>query len=158
MRINALRKELTAILTACHPVRMPALRRSRQPEWLYSTDAPTFFSAENRDRLFHDLAGSGWTYEENNGWIQLRKNASVPPEGWFEGSFGPEASCCLSLLKRHICMRDRSAETVQMDLIKAGEEGEKAYEEACSMIHRTWAERLRQGIPLPIIDLKYFGG
>ena len=40
MVCNALRKELTEILTLLPEGRKPALRRSLREEWLYATDVP----------------------------------------------------------------------------------------------------------------------
>ena len=83
--------------------------------------------------------------------------AGEPPEDWYEGNFGPEAACCLSLLERHAGTACGAPEAVQRTLIKAGEEGGKAYETACAELHREWAERLRRGEPLPAVSRRYFG-
>ena len=48
------------------------------------------------------------------------------------------------------------AAAAQRALIKAGEEGGKAYENACQKLHREWAERLRRKEPLPALSLRYF--
>ena len=77
-------------------------------------------------------------------------------EGWYEGPFGPEADCCLSLLVRHPASAGEPSDKAQRMLIKAGEEGEKAYEGACAALHREWAERLRKGDSMPDISQRYF--
>lgn len=158
MKINALRKELSAILDARKPVRKPALRRSRQDEWLYATDILQLVSREERKLLQKELSAAGWDYDDKaeHGWLSMKKEATEPPEDWYEGKFGPEASSCASLLERHPNETDYTDETVQRALIKAGEKGEKAYEATCRKIHQKWAENLRNGEPIPVFRQGYF--
>ena len=118
---------------------------------------PVLLSRSDLDHFLADLAAAGWEYREEQDWILLRKSADDPPKEWFTGSFGPEAACCGSLLKRHTGLPQDAPEAAQRMLIKAGEEGEKAYEAVCASLHRDWAGRLRQGKPLPALSLKYFG-
>ena len=61
------------------------------------------------------------------------------------------------LLRSHDAPAGHDGEAAQRLLIKAGEEGEKAYEEACAALHGEWAERLRKGRSLPDLDRRYFG-
>ena len=154
---NALRKELTRLLDACGASRPPAIRRSRRAEWIYATDVPVLLSERAKVQLESALQGAGWEYSEENEWLLLRKDAEEPPEGWFSGRFGPEAACCRSILERHQgrtgCTAVAAAQRV---LIKAGEEGETAYEEACLVLHRQWAEMLRKGQPVPALSIRYF--
>ena len=93
---------------------------------------------------------------EAGGWIQMRKASHEPPANWHEGPFGPEAACCRSLLERHPEGSCSDVEKVQCILIKAAEEGEKAFESACSELHHSWAECLRKGKPLPAVHPAYF--
>ena len=158
MRINALRRELTETIGKACALRPPALRRSREEDWLYATDLPILFDGTVPDEAGRSLKALGWEYAPEREWLQIRKEAPEPPEDWFTGLFGKEAACCLSLLDRHAVQAGRDAATAQYRLIKAGEEGDRAYEAACAIIHREWAERLRQGLPLPAIDRRYFGG
>lgn len=158
MQINGFRKELTAIPALQETTRPAVLRRSRPEEWIYATDAPLLLSEEARNRLAHELTAAGWEYTEKDGWFFLRKQASEPPEAWYNGSFGPEAACCFSILSRHPHMMTAESAAIQRRLIKAGEEGEKAYEKVCAALHHEWAERLRQKKMLPALSLKYFGG
>ena len=51
MQINALRKELAALLNSRPTGRTPALRRSRKDEWLYATDAAALLLPEEREKL-----------------------------------------------------------------------------------------------------------
>ena len=157
MRINALRKELTALLNKRPLHRTPAIRRSGQDEWLYATDIPALLSAEETASLREELDAAGWENTQDRGWILLRKEAAEPPEGWYEGTFGPEAACCASLLDRHPGSPESNARAAERLLIKAGEEGPGAYEKACRTLHRQWAERLRRGEPLPSVSRRYFG-
>ncbi len=156
MQINALRKELAALLNSRPTGRTPALRRSRKDEWLYATDAAALFLPEEREKLLAELSRASWESMEEDGWILLRKIAAEPPEGWYEDDFGPEAACCASLLVRHPGGPEDGADAVQRILIKAGEEGGKAYETACRALHADWAERLRRGEPLPAVSRRYF--
>ena len=157
MVYNSLRTELTALLTSFASARPPAVRRSLQEEWLYSTDLPVLLSGNERRRLLEALSELGWEYTEDGFWILLRKHAAEPPKNWFDGDFGPEASCCLSLLKRHPKTTDHMADMTQCALIKAGEQGTKAMEDTCRNLHHDWAERLRQREMLPAVSRKYFG-
>ena len=157
MRINALRQELAAMLSALPACRAPALRRSIREEWIYATDLPMILSGREAELLRKKLTAAGWEYTEESGWLLLRKPAEEPPEDWYEGAFGPEAACCASLLRRHPAEPEADPQAIQRMLIKAGEEGTKAYEEACAKLHEAWAARLREGYALPAISRKYFG-
>ena len=158
MRMNALRKELQELMKIPQTTRKPVLRRSLPEDWLYSTDLPSVSDTGNLTLFLEGIRNKGWEHREEKGWILMRKKAGDPPEGWYDGQFGPEAACCLSLLDRHEKQATDGPEAVQRMLIKAGEEGEKKYEEACAGLHRNWAERLRRGEPLPDINRKYFTG
>ncbi len=158
MQINGFRKELTAILASQKTSRPAVLRRSRPEEWIYATDVPVLLSEAAKNRLIHELTAAGWEYTETDNWLFLRKQATEPPEAWYNGFFGPEAACCCSILSRHPHMMTAESAAVQRKLIKAGEEGGKAYEKACMSLHQEWAERLRQKRMLPALSLQYFGG
>ena len=153
---NALRTELSALLRAPEGSRAPALRRSLRADWLYAADLPALYGGNLPEELPRRLKDAGWVAEPDGGWLQLRKPAPEPPEGWYGGSFGPEAACCLSLLERHRPC-DGDPEPAQRTLIKAGEEGPEAYEAACASLHRDWAECLRRGETLPDLSQRYFG-
>ena len=153
---NALRRELGGLLAPPEGSRPPAIRRSLQAEWLYATDLPVLYGGSVPDSLADRLKAAGWESETENGWLQLRKPAPEPPDGWYGGPFGPEAACCLSLLDRHEPGAGDPEPAIR-SLIKAGEEGPAAYEAACAALHRDWAERLRQGKPLPAVSRRYFG-
>lgn len=153
---NALRTELSALLRAPEGSRAPALRRSLRADWLYAADLPVLYGGNLPEELLSRLKDAGWEAEPDGGWLQLRKPAPEPPEGWYGGSFGPEAACCLSLLERQRPC-DGDPEPAQRMLIKAGEEGPEAYETACASLHRDWAECLRRGETLPDLSRRYFG-
>ena len=156
MRMNALRKELQELMKIPQTERQPVLRRSMPEAWLYATDLPVVCNRDNMTLFLESIRKAGWEYAEEKGWILMRKPADKPPEDWYDGPFGTEAGCCLSLLERHERQAAGEPETVQRLLIKAAEEGGKKYEAACAAIHRNWAERLRRGEPLPKIDQAYF--
>lgn len=155
---NALRKELTVLLTAPPRSRQPVIRRSLTEAWLYATDIPVLYDGQVPNGVLAGLETAGWTFLEKKGWLMLAKPAKEPPEDWYDGPFGPEAISCRSLLDRHPPVKGEPSDTAQRALIKAGEEGEKAYEEVCARLHREWAGRLRTGESLPDLDRRYFGG
>ncbi len=157
MRINALRRELATLLDGRKTNRQPALRRSIREEWLYATDIAALLSGSEEAQLQSELSAAGWEFLRENDWILLKKSAAEPPEDWYEGQFGTESSCCLSLLERHAEDCGDDPAPVQRALIKAGEQGTAAYERICRSIHRDWAQRLRQKRQLPDISRKYFG-
>ena len=156
MRINALRKELQILLGETAATRPPALRRSLMDEWLYATDLPCVCDREELKACLCRLAAAGWECMEDTYWIQMKKSCGEPPENWYNGPFGAEAECCLSLLQRHGNRSSAAPEATQRILIKAAEEGPPAYENACAGLHRSWAERLRLGETLPAVSLNYF--
>ena len=156
MRINALRKELQILLAETAAARPPVLRRSLREDWLYATDLPGICGREGLTACLHRLAEAGWEYMEEQGWIQMRRPCGEPPGDWYDGPFGAEAACCLSLLERHGNRMSAAPEAVQRLLIKAAEEGPRAYGNACAGLHRSWAERLRLGETLPTVSLDYF--
>ena len=154
---NALRKELDTLLKTPAGSRAPAIRRSLREEWLYATDLPALYGGTVPDGIQKALDNAGWEYAPDGKWLQLRKSAKEPPENWFGGTFGPEAACCLSLVRRHPISGGILSDPTERMLIKAGEEGETSYEEACAVIHRAWAANLREGNNLPAISRRYFG-
>jgi len=157
MLINAFRKELKILLSGPGLIRTPVIRRSLLDNWLYATDLPALCRETDKSRFLDTLAQYGWETMEAEGWIQMRKNSPEPPDNWYDGSFGQEAACCRSLLMRHPGRPETEAEKkVQCVLIKAAEEGEKAFESACADLHRSWAECLRKGEPLPAVHPAYF--
>ena len=157
MRMNALRTELNSIISDVPVTRRAAIRRSLEEEWLYATDLPVLCSMEKLEEVQTGLSEAGWEHMIVNGWLQTRKASQEPPEGWFRGPFGTEAACCLSLLQRNVSCSNVIPYREETILIRAGEEGAEAYEAACAMLHREWAEKLRMGKPLPSISTRYFG-
>ena len=157
MRYNALRLELAEILADIGGERKPALRRSRRADRMYATDLAGTPEGPERDAMAGRLRDAGWDVEDEGGWLEMRKRAADPPEGWFDGPFGPEAACCRALLERHP-EQGKENFAVECRLVKAGEEGQEAYELACREIHGLLAERLRRREKLPGISLRYFGG
>ena len=153
---NAFRKELAEILTAWQADRMPVIRRSLADAWLYATDLPGLYNGEIPTALTAELISAGWEYTQDGNWLLLRKKAKEPPEDWYAGPFGQEAASCLSLLERHSAGNNVPSEAEQRILIKAGEEGKTAYENACGALHQDWAERLREGRSLPALSRRYF--
>lgn len=157
MQMNSLRTELNNLLRKIQTDRPPAVRRSRREEWLYTTDLPMLCNEDQLKMGISLLIKAGWETEPDDGWLHARKPADEPPEGWYSGRFGPEARCCLSLLDRHD-RQDEGKKAVQTMLIKAGEEGDNAYEAACAFLHTLWAEKLRKQEKLPAVSRSYFGG
>lgn len=158
MKINALRRELTEMLNGTAVRRQPALRRSLDENWLYATDLPSVCTGEALQDTLLRLSEKGWESVIDGGWLQLRKDCQDPPEDWFEGPFGTEAGCCLSILDRHPGRRTGPSGQITCRLIKAGEEGAGTYEQACRELHRILSGRLRGKKELPDISPRYLGG
>lgn len=144
------------MLDCTDSIRPAALRRCRQEDWLYATDLPQAASGEAVDAFLRTAESNGWRTRKETGWILLDRIPEIPPEGFFSGPFGPEARCCLSLLRRHPDRKGNADHEVRM-LLKAGEEGPDAYERACGILHREWASALRKGENLPGMATLYFG-
>ena len=144
------------MLDCTNSIRPAALRRCRQEDWLYATDLLQAASGEAVDAFLRTAESNGWRTRKETGWILLDKIPEIPPEGFFSGPFGPEARCCLSLLRRHPDRKGNADHEVRM-LLKAGEEGPDAYERACGILHREWASALRKGENLPGMATLYFG-
>lgn len=155
--MNALRRELTEILDNSGARRTPALRRSIRDDWLYATDLPGLCTGGIPGGILTGLTEAGWEYRIDGQWMQLRKPLKEPPEAWFSGPYGPEADCCLSILRRHPERMEKQDNALVFRLIKAGEEGPEAYEKTCAKLHGFFSERLREGAGLPDISLRYFG-
>ncbi len=154
--MNAWRRELREMLDAAGAPRPPALRRSLREGWLYATDLPGIPGGERTADFLETAEKRGWKGKREAGWLLLKREAELPPEGWFSGPFGPEAACCRSLLERHGGGAGTAEKEVCL-LVRAGEEGPEAYERACGDIHRAWAERLRKGQGLPGLQAAWFG-
>ena len=144
------------MLDCTDSIRPAALRRCRQEDWLYATDLLQAASGEAVDAFLRTAESNGWRTRKETGWILLDRIPEIPPEGFFSGPFGPEARCCLSLLRRHPDRKGNADHEVRM-LLKAGEEGPDAYERACGILHREWASALRKGENLPGMATLYFG-
>ena len=161
--MNALRKELKALLEARTVRRPPALRRSLREDSLYAADLPAAAEPEETERFIREAETAGWTVRPERGWIELDRPVSGWPEGSYDGPFGSEAACCLSLLRRHAPGPEEKTDGPETRraarlLLHAGEKGPEAYERACRQLHTEWAARLREKDPLPRLDERYFGG
>ncbi len=154
--MNSWRRDMRELLDGAETARPAALRRSLSADYLYATDLPGLLSREELRSFRQRAEALGWNTAEEKGWLQMKKRAEKPPEGWFEGPFGPEAACCRSLAERHGGGAEYDEEGV-LALIKAGEEGPEAYEQVCGRIHRRWAERLRKKEELPGMAPAWFG-
>ncbi len=154
--MNSWRRDMRELLDGAGTVRPAALRRSLSPDFLYATDLPGLLSREELRDFRKKAEERGWSTAEEKGRLQMKKRAEQPPEGWFEGPFGPEAACCGSLMKRHGGGEEYDEEGI-LSLIKAGEEGPEAYEQVCGRMHRQWAERLRKKEELPGTVPAWFG-
>ncbi len=151
------RLEITALMDKAGCLRPPALRRSLRNDALFSTDLPQAADEESVSRFIHDARLAGWRTEKSNGWIHLDRDAMFDAAEKFP-TFGPEALCCLSLLKRHAKDTAPSDGMTERSLLKASEEGYAAFECLCGKLHAQWAAQLRSHINLPDIDRRFFGG
>ena len=154
--MNKLRQEIRTILDGMDTSRPAALRRCRRDDWLYATDLPQTASEETAGVFLRTVESNGWRTRKEAGWILLDRIPEIPLEGFFPGPFGPEARCCLNLLRRHPDRKGNADHAVRI-LLKAGEEGPDAYERACGILHREWAASLRKGETLPGMATLYFG-
>ena len=154
--MNKLRAEAQALLSGIQADRPAAVRRCRHKEYLYATDLPLTAGKEAVAVFIRRAETAGWRTKREDGWILLDRIPEEPPQGGFQGPYGPEAKCCASLLRRHPEERRRSGETERRRLIKAGEESPEAYERTCKSLHREWAADLRQGTALPDLTMSFF--
>ena len=157
MEMNQLRTQIRAMLNRCADGRAPALRRSRRPEFLYAADLPLSSSPEAVDRFLSLAREEGWKTETADGWVYLDRPVIRPPENGFSGPYGPEAACCLSLIRRHGKKAEDPEHSAEGSLVKAGEEGSREYERVCGILHAQWAEALRNGEMIPDVDPGFFG-
>ena len=156
---NPWRKELHALFLPLSLPRTPALRRSLKPDWLFSTDLPSFASPDACKAFLRSAESLGWEAGEGagpgpdasvRGWLELRRSVSSFPPGFFPVEAGGEYACLCALLARHPGSTDASSETIL--LLKAREEGAAAWENACRELHRELARRLRLHEPLPALS------
>ena len=155
--MNAFRVQLRGLLQSTNCSRPPALRRSLRASFLYATDLPAVADRETVAVFLAACRSLGWTAEEKDGWVELDRPMCEPPAGWSSGPEDGEAACCLSLLRRHGTGKahpEEAADAARI-LMKAGEAGGKAWQEACAGLHRDWASRLRRGEPLPPLSRRF---
>ena len=158
--MNRLREELNRLLAGIPTRRPAALRRSLREDWLYATDLVRAGGEAAAGQFLASAREAGWQAEIRDGWIELDKPVVSPPEGWAPGRPGPETMRCLSLTTRKHPNREdpggqdaagAKARAIRL-LIKAGEAGDAAWEDACEMLHREWAGRLRERKTIPLVD------
>ena len=152
--MNELRRELMKLLSEVKGCRPAALRRSRNPVFLYATDLPQTAEASDVTAFLRSAEKIGWRTADENGWILLDRIPEKPPAEGFNGPAGTEAGCCAGILRRHPENRKDGTRAKRL-LIKADEEGREAFEKACRVLHREIAEALRKGDPLPDIPTDY---
>ena len=150
--INPWRKELQNLLDCPSLSRKPALRRSLREDYLFASDLPACASPANCAGFCIRAESAGWEALNVDGWIQLRRADGCLPEGWFPDTPEGEAACIRELICRHPGTADASRELIL--LLKAREEGPRAWELACRRIHQDLARRLREGEPLPRIPFQ----
>lgn len=151
--MNKLREELQKILSGTKTSRPAVIRRSKREEYLYVTDLPQIAGEDSVSNFLKKAEKAGWTAKTENGWIYLDCELKILPVNGFQGPFGTEARCCASLLGRHMDASKRNGNRERRILIKAGEEGPKAYERACTVLHREMASMLRNRVPLPDLEI-----
>lgn len=154
--MNELRLEIRELLAGTECVRPAALRRSRQEDYLFTTDLPAAASAEAAEEFRRKAEEAGWRTKVTDGWIELDRIPEKLSAGFVPDSPGPEARCCASLLRRHRDKR-KNGDREKRLLLKAAEEGPDTYEKACGSLHREWAAALRKGETLPDLPAEYFG-
>ena len=151
------RTELNQMMAEAGFRRPPALRRSGRDDFLFMTDYPIAADEMAVAQFVKAAAEEGWRVERDGDRLYLDRPAVFEAVGSLPDPV-PEASCCLSLLKRHgneAVPSDGSAERM---LLKALDEGTDAYQKACRTLHVIWAALLRKGAALPKVDMRFFGG
>ena len=140
--INPWREELRSLLSLFPMLRSPALRRSLKEDWLYASDLP--LCAEEAVLLqFREAASAcGWETKVSENWLQLRKADPALPREWFPDSPRGESACLAELLRRHPELALDRRESIQ--LLKAREAGEEAWDRCCRQLHRELARKLRK--------------
>ena len=153
--MSELREEIRKILSGAAAARPAALRRSLREDFLYAADLPRIASEAETAAFCQQAEQAGWRTEMDGGWIQLDRIPQSVPANALPAVFGPEAECCLSLLRRHPGNRKNGDKEKRL-LLKAGEESPRAYEKACRTLHREWAAALRKAEPLPDLPEEFF--
>ena len=151
------REEIYSMMHSAGYRRKPALRRSRNDQFLLATDFPMTADQTAVAEFIRQAEKAGWRAESVHGWIYLDRDTVF--EAAEEMAIpGAEAACCLSLLERHAESRTPSGGSDERRLLKAMEEGPGAYENVCGKLHTEWAESLRKRIGIPDVDKRFFGG
>ncbi len=153
--LTALRGELRAKLEALTVPRCPVLRRAREDEWLFASDLPALAEAGALRVFLDSLRADGWSAAiEEDGWLRLDHALPLPEDlSPVTGLDANELDCLISLLLRHPSLTEDPVSLRR--LAKAREEGANALNRALAGLHGTWAERLRQDLPLPGAMLPY---
>ncbi len=149
---NPWREELNGLFLPLSLFRRPALRRSPRPDYLFSTDLPSFASPADCALFLERASALGWESVRLRGWLHLWKTSAPPPAGWFPPNPVGEAACLRALLRRHPGRAD--ARDALILLLKAREEGPEAWESACRRLHQDFARRLREGASLPRLPME----
>lgn len=144
--LRALRAEAAAALSACPAWRKPALRRSREADFLLATDLPLAADAAVAEAFIRQMQGRGWRVAARGGWLLLDHALPAPVDPGLTAAPG-EMGCALWLLRRHPG-GEAPADALRA-LAKASESGEPALERLCRDWHGTWAASLRLRQPLP---------
>ena len=148
-------------MLACLETQRPAvLRRSLSEQWMYATDLPLIATEETVESFSAQAKEAGWTTGTDGGWLQLDRPVREPVPGMIpeEWKSCMAAGCCRSLLERHRAQLIPSDGQAERMLVKAGEEGPDAYEEACRRLHFRWAEALRTHRGIPAVHMSFFSG
>lgn len=152
-----MRREILEMLFDTDSIRPAAVRRSFLEDYLYATDLPLTASEETIDNFRRKAEKNGWRTMQSNGWIQMDRIPETVPSGVFPDYTGPEALCCLSILRRHTGKR-RNGDREKRMLLKAADESPEAYEKICRVLHREWAAAMRDNANMPDIPDEYFTG
>ena len=99
--MNKLRQEALELLSSAETFRPAVLRRSLRNDAMYATDLPRIADNETVAGFLQKAEESGWHAEMENGWIHLDRVPESMSEGCFQGPYGLDAECCLSILARH---------------------------------------------------------
>lgn len=146
--LTGLRREVRALLDGCGAARPPALRRAQDAAYLLATDAPSLLDEAALTRLCDALRTLGYDTALHGGWLLLDRALPLPDLPLLPASLpAGEVGCVVSLLLRHPSDAADAADI--RALAKAAEMGAGALERICAGLHRDFAARLREGVPLP---------
>ena len=146
------RQELRELLSCSGADPIPALRRSKSPDWLFACDL-RHVNPEVIASFPLRAAEAGWETSALNGWLHLRREEYLSPSFWLPLlPEGEEPDALRRLLLLHPALHPDPHHV--WDLLKALELSPDQLEHACRQIHRDLAVSLRKAAHPSLSDRK----